>query len=507
MAQFVLMDSLDVTRAGVELASERRSSVLGAAGYDVTFLTLGYQQHHSQKIEALRSIGRLGSEVRVLNFFEFYRRRAKDKMRFDDQKEVLFDEPGFSSAESKREGYRAFRYFDSDGNYVKYKCFTLDGTLVFVDHRSMSQRRARKVEYDVEGFRVRETVYSEPSGGIISRKYFDRSGASFLTELFNDDGEANGVHFHELQTVDSLGGGSKVYKSIEEIQLEWVGGHLAGVGRSVVWLDQLALLGFFKLITVDCIKILVLHHSTEPSRKTPAAQKIYQDVYRDSDQFAAVVFATDGQRRNAEKLYGARNNYFVVPPVDNWKPVVPPNWSLPARNAAVSFLRFHPQHLQDALMAFRQVVDVLPSAVYHIYGYDTWRDELIRQRDVLGLQRNVEFLPVVSDMEDKLGEYAASILTSDHDALGLSAVDSLSAGVPVVSYRTKSGTETVVRNGQDGFLVDYGDTEALAEAILRIFQDRVLQRRMSASALEVHDRIGVEHYIQLWQSVLDKAGA
>jgi poly(glycerol-phosphate) alpha-glucosyltransferase len=508
MTHFVLMDFLDVERAGMGIASERRSSILAAAGYDTTFLTLNYQQYHPQKIEALRSLGRLGPEVNVVNFFESFRRQANDRLRADDQLESMADEPGFSAEASPREGFRAYRYFDRNGNYAKYKCFTLEGVLAFVDHRSQSQRRVRKVEYDADGLRTRETVYSEPAGGIVSQKYFDRSGACFLTELYDQSGKPSDVYFHEEKPSESSHGRSRVYSSIRELQREWVEGQLAAVPVPVVWLDFLGLLPLFKALNSDYVKILVLHnnHSTQPYLDPPPIRPIYKDIYCNGEQFAAIVFLTDEQRKDAENLYGQKKNYFVVPHAVNSGP--PLDRSASAIDAAVSFARLEPQkNLKDALVAFRRVVDALPEALYHIYGYGTLRDELIRLRDSLGLDKNVHFFPFVSDVAERLPKYKLTIMTSDYEAFPLSILESLAAGVPLVSYKTKYGPEAIVRNGQDGLLVEYGDTDGLADSIVRVMQDPVLQKRMSESALEVLDRFSGDQFLQRWREVIESLTA
>lgn len=63
------------------------------------------------------------------------------------------------------------------------------------------------------------------------------------------------------------------------------------------------------------------------------------------------------------------------------------------------------------------------------------------------------------------------------EAFGLTAVEAMAAGTPVIASRTGGLTE-IVRNGIDGHLVPPGDVDAFASAVDRILADPVRARAM-----------------------------
>jgi glycosyltransferase involved in cell wall biosynthesis len=70
------------------------------------------------------------------------------------------------------------------------------------------------------------------------------------------------------------------------------------------------------------------------------------------------------------------------------------------------------------------------------------------------------------------------------ELLGLSVLEAMASGTPVVASRT-GGLPEVVRDGETGFLVTPGDVAELQDAIDRLLRDRALARRMGRAARAV----------------------
>lgn len=102
----------------------------------------------------------------------------------------------------------------------------------------------------------------------------------------------------------------------------------------------------------------------------------------------------------------------------------------------------------------------------------------------------VRFLAAVTD--DELGELyrsaAVAVLPSVHrtcygrhieisELLGLSAIEAMASGTPVVASRL-GGLPEIVVDGETGFLVEPGDVEALRDRLAMLLTDPALARRL-----------------------------
>jgi glycosyltransferase involved in cell wall biosynthesis len=62
----------------------------------------------------------------------------------------------------------------------------------------------------------------------------------------------------------------------------------------------------------------------------------------------------------------------------------------------------------------------------------------------------------------------------------VSVIEALAAETPVVATRV-GGVPDVVREGEEGFLVETGDTDELAERLTRLARDPELRQRLGRS--------------------------
>jgi glycosyltransferase involved in cell wall biosynthesis len=75
------------------------------------------------------------------------------------------------------------------------------------------------------------------------------------------------------------------------------------------------------------------------------------------------------------------------------------------------------------------------------------------------------------------------VIPSVEEAFGLTALESMACGTPVVGFDT-GGIPDMVRPGKTGLLAPVGDVDALAKAIQTIIEDDALRQRMAAECRE-----------------------
>jgi glycosyltransferase involved in cell wall biosynthesis len=105
-----------------------------------------------------------------------------------------------------------------------------------------------------------------------------------------------------------------------------------------------------------------------------------------------------------------------------------------------------------------------------IVGDGPLRRRLEKQVETLRLSKAIKFLGLQSDPVPIFQAMDIFVLPSKHEGFGLVLAEAMAMGVPVVGTRVV-GTVDAIEDGISGLLVPYGDAEALANAILRIFSE------------------------------------
>jgi glycosyltransferase involved in cell wall biosynthesis len=131
----------------------------------------------------------------------------------------------------------------------------------------------------------------------------------------------------------------------------------------------------------------------------------------------------------------------------------------------------------DVLVAFKRLRDAGVDACLCMVGDGPDRAQLERRAHELGIVRDTLFPGYQEDVAPFYAAFDALVLPSSNEGTPVSAIEALAAGRPVVATRV-GGVPDVVQEGEDGFLVEPGATDDLADRLARLARDPALRERM-----------------------------
>ncbi|CAL9285426.1 D-inositol-3-phosphate glycosyltransferase [Streptomyces sp. SudanB25_2051] len=106
---------------------------------------------------------------------------------------------------------------------------------------------------------------------------------------------------------------------------------------------------------------------------------------------------------------------------------------------------------------------------------------------------------------------SVAAVTSRLESFGMTIVEAMRCGLPVVSTDCPHGPREIIEDGVDGRLVPVGDADAVAEALLALIQDDELRRRYGRAALEAAGRFDpariAERHEALWAELVARGPA
>lgn len=158
------------------------------------------------------------------------------------------------------------------------------------------------------------------------------------------------------------------------------------------------------------------------------------------------------------------------------------------------------------ISAWRKVIEKHPDWTLKIYGDGWMHGQLQSQIENLGLSDTCFLEHTVSDIIEKYQESSIFVLSSRFEGLPLVMIEAMACGVPVVAFACHCGPRDIISEGVDGFLVDEGDIDGLAEGITRLIEDTNLRRQMGEKAREKAEKYKIENigaqWIALFESLL-----
>jgi glycosyltransferase involved in cell wall biosynthesis len=151
--------------------------------------------------------------------------------------------------------------------------------------------------------------------------------------------------------------------------------------------------------------------------------------------------------------------------------------------------RLVPVKRYDLLVeAFAAVAAERPDWQLRIYGKGEEHDRLRRLIDGLGLHGNVFLMGAAAPMEAEWVKGSIGAAASSFEPFGMTIVEAMRCGLPVVSTDCPYGPGEIIQDGVDGRLVPVGDREALAAALLELVRDDDRRRRMGRAAARNAER-------------------
>lgn len=137
--------------------------------------------------------------------------------------------------------------------------------------------------------------------------------------------------------------------------------------------------------------------------------------------------------------------------------------------------------------AFAKVVAARPDWRLRIYGSGdatgNEKEALLALIDERGLRDHVFLMGTVSPLEPEWVKGSVAAVTSSLESFGMTIVEAMRCGLPVVSTDCPNGPREIIEDGVDGRLVPVGDVDATADALLELIGDDELRQRAGRAAL------------------------
>ncbi|NBE53075.1 glycosyltransferase family 4 protein [Streptomyces boluensis] len=230
-------------------------------------------------------------------------------------------------------------------------------------------------------------------------------------------------------------------------------------------------------------------------------------VYPRLDALTTTTEADAGAYRGKMRLPGVRVHSMGNP--------VPEPGVAPADGTGkwvVAAGRLAPVKRYDLLIrAFDQVRRQRPDWRLRIYGGGRQKDALRTLIDELGLYNHVFLMGPAHPIEPEWAKGSIAAVTSSLESFGMTIVEAMRCGLPVVSTDCPHGPGEIINNGVDGRLVPVGDVNAIAGGLLELINDDELRGRMASAALHDSQRFDpariAERYESLFTELTGRTGS
>ncbi|MCC3771253.1 glycosyltransferase [Streptomyces sp. UNOC14_S4] len=282
-----------------------------------------------------------------------------------------------------------------------------------------------------------------------------------------------------------------------------VAAHLAATDADVVIATRPKLIGYLaKYGDGDRYLRFGQEHLTHEAH-VPELHAVMDPAISALDAFTTVSEADAGHYREALPDAGAR-----ILSVPNAVPAPVAEPSDGTSKLIVSAGRLVAVKRYDRLIAaFAKVAAERPDWNLRIYGRGPAKARLRKQIEELGLYERVTLMGARSPIETEWSKGAVAAVASDAESFGMTIVEAMHAGLPVVATDCPYGPREILTDGTDGVLVPLDDSDtvdAYADALLKLTGDAALRARLSAAARETAHRYEPARIAQRYEELFEE---
>ena len=244
------------------------------------------------------------------------------------------------------------------------------------------------------------------------------------------------------------------------------------------------------------------HFRTEESHNPSIIKVFFAKVWMRAlvpklRQLDQLVVLTENDRESWHEL----SNVVAIP---NPVSIKPSSRSPLAEKRIISIGRYcHEKGYDDLLKTWAELQQLDSDWRLDTFGdgdrssYEAMIDELQIDRSRCSLHGRT------LDVQSEYLNSSIAVCSSNYEGFGLSLVEAMSCGVPVVSFDCPWGPRNIITDGEDGLLVENGNTHLLAQALVSLMQHPEEIARMGENAILNVRRFSIDGVAERWKQLFD----
>lgn len=139
-----------------------------------------------------------------------------------------------------------------------------------------------------------------------------------------------------------------------------------------------------------------------------------------------------------------------------------------------------------------------PDWKINLYGQGELQDELEQLVKEFNITNSFHILPPTDKIIEKYCESSFYVMSSRFEGLPMVLLEAMSCGLPCISFNCPNGPSDLIENEKNGYLVENGNIEQLAEAIDKMIENNTLRQNMGRNAHMFVQKYSPDNVMQIW---------
>ena len=144
-----------------------------------------------------------------------------------------------------------------------------------------------------------------------------------------------------------------------------------------------------------------------------------------------------------------------------------------------------------------------PDWIINIYGSGELHDDVERWINEAKLHESMIMHEPTNRIMEEYLESSICVVSSRYEGFSMAIIEAMACGVPCVSFDCPFGPRNIIKKDEDGILVEYLNSRALADNICELIENINLRKQLGSNAKKNIQRFTQDNIMEKWINLFD----
>lgn len=496
---FYLANSFKETSGGRTQVTFTRAKMLADISDKSFILTFNFKRNYGEIYRVVRKNRNIPSSITFLNMYEFFAGEEIYSSKAVEKKMFTKDSRYTYKYIADKNAFKVYR------NSIQFYYIKLDneGTCEYKVFYDEKKRKIKRENYDVYGNIRVITFFDMISGNPIRKSYYADNQRMYLCIDYDRDT----FNIKKCTTFDKNGNIYKEFITEEDMSKYWIASLNMEYPNSIFFVEDRKLDGViienqYSKKKIKSVAVIHSSHLKKPYKFGAKTNDYNGTLLRNTSGYSAVVLLTKQQLKHVRNQFGLQKNLYHIPHVkleqrkkllqrkDIYKIVI-----------VSRFVEI--KRIIDILEAFKLASEKIPKLKLEIWGSGEEEEEYKKFIKRNHLEKIVSIKGYTNSPNEVFYSAGLSIITSKYEGFGMTILECMANQTPMVAYDFNYGPKELIDDGVNGYIVENGNVDELANQIVAAYNDKKNLKNMGLAAKEKASAFSEDLIKKKWIKLID----
>lgn len=153
--------------------------------------------------------------------------------------------------------------------------------------------------------------------------------------------------------------------------------------------------------------------------------------------------------------------------------------------------------------AWRIVHSKHPEWTIHTFAMGEDEERIKKKIQSYGLQETIIMNPPTDNIMEEYLKSSICVVSSVFEGFSMVLIEAMACGLPCVSFDCPQGPRAIIKDGEDGYLIEYLNVQALADGICKLIEYKDLRKEMGCKGRHNVLRFSRDTVMQRWVNLFE----